>query len=186
MKMNLFQLTSSYRTKLILSVYNKWIKKGDKLIDIGCGTGIVIKQLGEYFSSEIAGCDVKNYLMYKIPFIKIANNHIPIKDHNYNIALLNDVLHHINKEQQEQVIKEAMRVAHKLLIFEFEPTVISKISDIILNKLHYGDLTDPLALRPKEEWEKLFKKMNFKFKAVKLKKPFWYPFSHIAFILTRK
>lgn len=184
--MNLYQYTSGYRTKLIISVYKKWIKRRGKIIDVGCGTGVVAKIIGDYFSAEISGCDVKNYLMYKIPFIKIKDNKFPIKDNFYDSALLNDVLHHINKDNQVEVIKEAARIAKKLFIFEFEPTFIGKLTDIVLNKLHYGDLNDPLALRTKDEWQKLFKNLNFKVESVKLSRPFWYPFSHIAFMLTKK
>lgn len=183
--MNLYQYTSSYRTKLIISVYKEWIKKGERIIDIGCGTGIVAKRIGDFFSAEISGCDVKNYLIHDIPFIKIKNNRLPVKDNFYDSALLNDVLHHINKDNQIEVVKEAARVAKKLFIFEFEPTLIGKFTDVILNKLHYGDLNAPLALRTKDEWQKLFKNLNFKVESVKLPRSFWYPFSHIAFMLKK-
>lgn len=184
--MNLSKITGTYRTKLIISVYQKWIKHGDSILDVGCGTGIVAKMLGDYFSTNITGCDIKNYLIYKIPFIEIGNNKIPVKDKSYDVALLNDVLHHVNKQYQINVLKETARVAKKILIFEFEPTIIGKLADIILNKFHYGDLNTPLSVRTIAEWQNLFKTLGFESKVVKLKKPFWYPFSHIAFMLTKK
>src|SRR5438105_4931767 len=138
--MNIYQVTSSYRTRLIISAYKKWLKPGERIIDIGCGTGVVTKILQEYFSANIIGCDIKNYLIYKIPFLKIKDNKIPSKNKYYDVATLNDVLHHIKKEFQIEVIKEAARVSKMMLIFEFEPTIVGKLADIILNKLHYGDL----------------------------------------------
>lgn len=184
--MNTSQFTSSFRTKLIISVYESWIKKGDSLLDIGCGTGVVAKILGEHFSSKIMGCDIKNYLVYKIPFIKIKDGRIPIKDNNFDVSLLNDVLHHIDRENQASVLKEAARVSKKLLIFEFKPTMVGKLADLILNKFHYGDLHAPLSVRSIRDWQELFESLGFKYKTVKLKKPFWYPFSHIAFLITKK
>lgn len=184
--MNISEITGGYRTKLMLTVYRKWIKQGETILDVGCGTGIVTKILGDYFSDKITGCDVKNYLTCKIPFIKIKDNKIPVKDKSYDIALLNDVLHHVNKEYQIDVLKETARVAKRVLIFEFEPTTIGKLTDVILNKFHYGDLNTPLSVRTINDWQNLFKSLGFNSTAVKLKKSFWYPFSHIAFMVTKK
>lgn len=184
--MNIAKITGSYRTKLMINVYEKWIKHEDNILDVGCGTGIVAKILGDYFSVKITGTDIKNYLIYKIPFIKIVKNKIPVKSKSFDIALLNDVLHHIDKNYQVDMLIESARVAKKLIIFEFEPTIIGKLADITLNKLHYGDLHPPLSLKTSDGWQNLFKRLGFNSEVVKLKKPFWYPFSHIAFMLTKK
>lgn len=183
--MNLSKITGNYRTKLIISVYKKWIKPKDSILDIGCGTGIVTKILGDYFSANITGCDIKNYLIFKIPFLKIKDNKLPVKDTFFDIALLNDVLHHIPKQNQAGIIMEAIRVSKRVIIFEFEPTFVGKLADVILNKFHYGDLSAPLSARPIDEWQDLFRKLSLKTQTTKLKKPFWYPFSHIAFMVTK-
>ncbi|MBI2596884.1 class I SAM-dependent methyltransferase [Candidatus Daviesbacteria bacterium] len=182
--MNTSQLTSVYRTKLIISVYKKWIKKGNSILDIGCGTGVVTKILGDYYPSKVTGADIKNYLIYKVPFIKIENGKIPVKNNSFDFSLLNDVLHHVDKEYQKNVLKEAARVGKKVLLFEFEPTILGKLADVILNKFHYGNLHVPLSMRTKYEWQDLIKSLGFKSKVIVLKKPFWYPFSHMAFIIS--
>lgn len=184
--MNISKFTSGYRTKLIISVYKKWIKSGDNILDVGCGTGVVAKILKDHFSIKVTGCDVKNYLIYQIPFIKINNNKIPVKNNYYDVALLNDVLHHINKDTQPIVLLETARIAKKILVFEFEPTFVGKLTDIILNKFHYGDLKTPLSVRDIKDWQSLFKSLGFKSRAVKLEKPFWYPFPHIAFLVIKE
>lgn len=184
--MNISQFTSTYRTKLILDVYKKWIRAGAKVIDIGCGTGVVGKILQDDLSIKITGADVKNYLIYKIAFVEIKKGRIPAKNKSYEVALLNDVLHHVNREDQVDIIEEANRVAKSILVFEFEPTLIGKATDIILNEFHYGDLNVPLSQRSMNEWQTLFKSMGYQYETVKLKRPFWYPFSHFAFKLVKK
>lgn len=183
--MKIVEITGNYRYKLMISIYKKWINTNDSILDVGCGTGVIIKFLMHDFSVNIVGCDIKNYLIYKIPFLEMKDNKIPTKDSTYDLALLNDVLHHVPKSQQMALLQEVMRVAKKILIFEAEPTVAGKIADIILNTYHYEDLKTPLSFRTMKEWKKIFTSLSLKSKTVKLKKPFWYPFSHIAFMIYR-
>lgn len=183
---NLTQLTSSYRCKLIIRAFNKWLLKNDRVLDVGCGNGIVTKLLMDRLGIRIVGCDVKNYLIYKdIPFIKIKEDKLPFSSKKFNAVLLLDVLHHLQLNQHESLIKESLRVADKVLIFEAQPTIIGKITDVILNKYHYEDLHTPLTFRNDRQWRVLFKKMSLKYQIIALAKPFWYPFSHIAFMVER-
>lgn len=178
---NISKFTSKFRTILIIKAYEKWIKPGEDILDVGCGTGVVTKIIKDHFSSNITGCDIKNYLITDVPFIKIERNKIPIGNGVYDIALLNDVLHHVEKEEQIKLLMETKRVAKRVMIFEFKPTLMAKLADIILNKLHYGSLKAPLSLRTITEWQKLFQELGFKYYTRKVRKPFWYPFSHFAF-----
>lgn len=184
--LKLTELTSIFRTKLMITAYVGWVKKGEKALDIGCGTGVAGKYLMDHLNLEVTGCDVKNYLVCSIPFIKIENNKLPVKNTYYDIAFLNDVLHHVNQTTQISILKEALRVAKKVLIFEAEPTFTAKLVDILLNKYHYDNLNTPLTFRGLNNWKDLFKKLSLKSQSIRLKKPFWYPFSHIAFMVTKK
>lgn len=181
LKVNLTKATSSYRFKLIIQAYKNSLKENHRVLDIGCGNGIISKLLIDYFAIKLTGCDVKNYMIYKIPFKKFDGDKLPFKKNEFNVALLNDVLHHIPFEAQTSLIKEAIRVAKTVLIFDAEPTLLGKISDVVLNKYHYGDLKVPLSFRNIEDWQKLFGRLNLKSTSTKLEKPLWYPFSHIAF-----
>lgn len=180
-KFNLSSITSRYRANLVLSTYKHWFKGNEKVIDVGCGTGVVTHLMKKELGLKIIGCDIKNYLIYDIPFVKIKNNKLPFPNKSYDVILLIDVLHHIDKPKQGSIISESLRVAKNVFIFEFEPTFSGKVADIILNKLHYGDLNTPLTFRGAKEWKQLFKNLSANYDFIKLKKPFWYPFSHIAF-----
>lgn len=184
--MNIFQKTSSYRFRLMTTAYDKWLKENERVLDIGCGRGTITKLLRYHFSLQLQACDIKNYLIYDdIPFKKMVSGKLPKFKHKFDTALLNDVLHHIPKEDQENLIKDALRVAKKVLIFEMKPTLCAKIFDFILNKFHYGTLDTPLSFRSIPEWKSLFKKLNVQSKVKAVKRPFWYPFSHIAFLIQK-
>lgn len=178
---NLSQLTSPYRSRLIIESFKPWIKKGQKLLDIGCGTGISTLMIKESFKVDVTGCDVRNYLAVKVPFYKIPRNgKLPFKQNSFDTAMLNDVLHHTKKHEQLAIIKDSLRISRQVLIFEVEPTILGKVFDVILNKLHYKGLATPLTFRSAEEWRVLFKELGYKYTVNSVNTPFWYPFSHIA------
>lgn len=184
-KFNLSSITSRYRANLVLSTYKRWFKGNEKVIDVGCGTGVVTYLLKQKLGLKIIGCDIKNYLIYDIPFVRIKNDKLPFPNHSYEVILLIDVLHHVDKLKQGHIISESLRVAKNVFIFEFGPTFSGKIADIILNKLHYGDLNVPLTFRDAKEWKQLFKNLSANYDFIKLNKPFWYPFAHIAFRVSK-
>ncbi len=183
---NLTKLTSSYRSKLIIRVFHRWLKDREKILDVGCGNGIVTKLLISQIGIKATGCDIRNYLIYDdIPFVRIKNNKLPFSKKKFDALLLIDVLHHLPFEKQENLIQESLRVANKVLIFEAKPTIAGKLADIILNKYHYGNLKTPLSFRDINNWKILFKKLSLKYRTATLDKPFWYPFSHIAFVIQK-
>jgi SAM-dependent methyltransferase len=179
-------ITASYRAKLITQAFSKWITKGERALDIGCGNGHIASHLRNTFSLHIIGCDVKNYLAVNVPFKLIKNGNLPSSTKKYEVAFLIDVLHHLDYDNQFELINKAMKISKKLLIFEVRPTMMGKLFDIVLNKYHYGDLHVPLAFRDPVSWQYLFKKHGYISTFQPVPKPIWYPFSHIAFLVERK
>lgn len=182
--LNISQFTSPFRSKLIVKYFKPWIKKKQKVLDIGCGTGITTKVVIENFKVVVTGCDVKNYLIFNMPFYSISKKgRLPFRKQEFDLAMLNDVLHHVDKSYQTHIIKEALRIAKRVLIFEAEPTFSAKVFDTILNKLHYSSLDTPLTFRSGSDWQKLFSSMKLKVIIKKVERPLWYPFEHIAMMI---
>lgn len=184
---NLVEITSKIRLKLIVKAYESWLKKNERCLDAGCGDGIISEQLLKHFGIKITGCDILSYLIKDIPFVPMKKkDKLPFADNKFGICMFNDVLHHMSKEDQIKILKEGLRVAKKVLIFEDKPTLIGKAADILANLMHNRNMNVPLTFRNIPEWEKVFKKLNVSYEVITLPKPLLYPFSHIAFLLNKK
>lgn len=184
---NISKFTAPFRSQLIIDAYRPWVNKDGKIVDIGCGNGVTTKKIIENFQVDVTGCDIENYLDVTLSFYLIPKSgRLPFPNQSFDFAMLNDVLHHIDKSYHIKIIKEALRVAKKVLIFEAEPTLRGKIFDLILNKLHYGSLETPLSFRRREEWLELFKKTGLLCTIRSVKRPFWYPFLHMAMMVKER
>lgn len=165
------------RAKLIFQEYQPILKSGQKVLDIGCGDGQVSEYLQKKLKIQLTGTDISDYLKVEIPFEKMPNENIlPFVDNQFEFAMFNDVLHHT--DLKESLLREALRVANKLLIFELEPSLIAQFVDKFFNKLHYPQMPVPLAFLDYQEWSKLITKLGYQFTISKVRKPFWYPLNH--------
>lgn len=183
----LARFTTPYRSKLIINSYKSWIKTGEKVLDIGCGNGISTKTIADNFKVNATCCDVEKNIIVNLPFFRIPKDgKLRFKNRSFDSAMINDVLHHVDKQYQAHIIKEALRVAKKVLIFEVEPTLSGKVFDMILNKLHYKSLQTPLSFRWRKGWIELFKKMGLNYETKSVKTPFWYPFVNISMMVKEK
>ncbi len=179
--------TTPVRARLIANCYRHWAKPKDRVLDIGCGTGVVSDELAHKLKIRVVGCDIDQYLVRRIPFRKMVSiSQLPFKSEEFDSAMLNDVLHHTRYENQLKLIKESLRVAKCLYIFELRPTFVGKILDLFINKIHNPKMAIPYTYRLEKEWEKFFKENGFKYKKRMIISPYFYPFSHIAYRLTKK
>ena len=184
--MRLAHVTSKYRAAIIAAAYYNWLKEGSKVCDIGCGTGVVGKYLSDKLKLQLVGVDIDNYLAEKIQFKKMDSpTRLPFTSKEFKYAMFNDVLHHTKYPDQVSLLKESLRVADEVLIFELKPTLVGKLLDFILNKIHNFQMGVPFTYRTRSDWLKLFKDLNLKYQIEKVETPYWYPFSHIAFKVSK-
>lgn len=108
-------------------------KKGEFLLDIGCGTGIILNELWKKLGENVAFFGIDPSLdMLEIAKKKTANSKINLKqtyadelpfiDNNFDWVISVLTMHHIPNEQKEKVISEIKRV--------LKPNGIVLISDL--------------------------------------------------------
>lgn len=92
------------------------INKTQRIIDIGSGTCHVCNEL-ELRGFDITPIDIKDKsLIGNIHPVVYNGSKIPFSNNSFDVALILTVLHHtIN---QEEIIREAMRVAKRIIIME--------------------------------------------------------------------
>ena len=180
------RFTTGYRSKLILEIYQHWLKGKERVLDVGCGDGIMSSIIGKHFGVQLTGCDIENYLKISIPFsLMQSGSTLPFKKNAFGWVMFNDVFHHMSYKNQSLLLQEALRVGQRVLIFEVEPTLAGGFADFIINKFHNISMPVPLTFRTHEEWIGLFHTLNVSCTYIQPKRPFFYPFSHESFMIRR-
>lgn len=188
----LLKLKQKKRAENIISAYDGWLNKTDKVLDVGCGNCIVTKHI-----QEMIGCDIQGY-----DVIDCGNNtDIPVtigninefNNNSFDVILLNSVLHHTTNEGQKKLLLECSRIAKRILIFEVEKSPISKIIDYLLNLHTYkGKFLSNTMINHKSffEWLQIFNKcygvpgFNYDIEH-RIIKIWYYPWRKFAFKLEK-
>lgn len=103
---------------------------GQKNLEIGCGNGITSLIHKEILGIEPTLCDIvdiRNDQARSLPFSLITGNALPFADHEFDSAYIQYVLHHIPTEDVSSTLREAFRVAKRLVIVE---EVVGEKTDI--------------------------------------------------------
>ena len=181
------EATLKYRGRVIIKGISSFIDERTKVLDIGCGNGVISDQIAKHFKCYMAGTDIWRYLRRDMPFKEILEDKLDFQNNEFDFGLFNDVLHHVSQERQMVLVKEALRVCRKVLIFEVAPTFMAKLVEFPLNWINNIHVANPLAHRDKEDWMRLFKENNIRCEFYQIAKPsFWYPFINYLFHLKNK
>jgi len=178
------EFTVKLRSKYVINAIRPFIIRNDKVLDIGCGNGLISRIIEEQLHCNLVGTDIINYLEKDIKFkLMEAVNKLPFKDKEFDVGLLIDTLHHIPYYHQLGIIKEAMRVCKVVLIFEIKPTWFAKTWDVLINPIHNKDMPIPVAMRDEYSWNNLLFTDKIKPEYYPIKTPFWYPETRYLFKL---
>jgi SAM-dependent methyltransferase len=180
--------TLRLRARHIARSIAPYSSQSSKVLDIGCGNGVVTLELRNFFGFDILGTDVARYLKKDIPFIQMKSaTRLDFEDKQFDVGLINDVLHHIEYDQQLELIQEAARVCKTVLIFEAKPSRLTFFCDKMLNRIHNKEMPIPLTFRHQEEWEKAITANGLACTGKELKKPFvLYPFQNFLLRVANK
>ncbi len=121
--------------------------KPKNLLDVGCGTGLIVSNLREK-GIEALGVDVSRTAIFKVPtkFRKYCFlgdvRKLKFKDKSFDVVSCIDVLEHITKDDLKKAIYECGRVAKRAVYFD-----ITSLEDIFF--IHF----DPTHVTKMFSWE---------------------------------
>ncbi|MDP7724215.1 class I SAM-dependent methyltransferase [Mycobacterium sp. TY814] len=97
-----------------------YVGRGDSVLDVGCGTGLLSSYLREMYGAVPTGIDVKDARQADIPFTEFDGTSIPFSDNSFDHVILSEVLHH--SHDPVRLIAECDRVARRrVIVFEDMP-----------------------------------------------------------------
>jgi len=140
-----------------------FIKKGSKILDLGCGSAIVGNEFKDFFQAEVIGVDIVDRRILNLPFKIYDGRDLPFPEKSFDIVLLNYVLHHC--QDPLALLKEAKRVVRdKIVIFEdlpegFFSNLICKIHDLTFTKF-FQHQNHSLSFKSEKEWEIIFRDLG--------------------------
>jgi len=97
-----------------------YVRAGESVLDVGCGTGYFSRYLEEMYAVKPMGLDVKDFRAAPISFRSFDGTSIPFPDRTFDHVLLSFALHHAHDPMT--LIQECRRVARRTaFVFEELP-----------------------------------------------------------------
>ena len=144
-----------------------YIPRGANVLDIGAGNGLIAEIIAKERDAEITLVDVMDWNLSSLPLRLYDGGRLPFQDDQFDIALLCDVVHHA--ENEEALVKEALRVARKVIIVEeaHEHSGMSIFANVADN-LQYILYGMPLGVHSRngEQWLHFFQNISSKARCV--------------------
>lgn len=114
----------------MLKEMSPYIRKGDVVLDFGCGRGTMSFLIARDLGAKTLGIDVRDGRDYKIPFKKFDGLKIPFPDDSFDVVLASYVLHHT--PDVRKLLGEIKRVCRRNVII-YEDTPVNFFQRIFCN-----------------------------------------------------
>lgn len=149
--------------KKICRECHPFVKKGAKILDIGCGNGVFTKIFQDFFQADIIGIDLQDRRVVDIPFKLVNGESLPFAENQFDVVFMIYLLHHT--DDPIKILKEARRVSRdKIIIYEdLRESFIDHLS-FLFHKVTYRLFFKPYNLivnfRSEKEWEEIFNELG--------------------------
>lgn len=175
------------RSKVVVARVTHYIKKSNKIVDIGSGSGDValLLQTQGYNVTPVDVADFHGPRLIKT--VLYDGKRLPFPDKSFDTAFLLMVLHHT--PDPELVLSEAVRVAKEIILIETSyASAFNKINTVIIDAIANLRLSWFWnSYKTDKEWRKLFAEL--KLKVVKTyrfyDKYMGFPFLHVSYYLKK-
>lgn len=157
---DLVRFLEKVRIKGMLECFEDYFKKGDRILDFGCGLGGVSEKLISD-GYDVVSLDVKDINLIRIEPVIYDGKKIPFKKNSFDVALVLTVLHHT--PDPEKLLKEVGRVANRIIVIEdvYDNLVGKYITFFFDSLFNFEFLGHPRSNKSDKEWKKCFKKLGF-------------------------
>ena len=141
--------------------------KGDKILDLGGGDGLLALEIKERLEKEVILVDIIDYNFTSLPLILYdPEGEIPLDENKADTTILFTVLHH--SSDPKHLLEEATRITKNRLIIieayadEEDITICNSFVDWFYNRvIGDEDINVPLNFLKIKEWEQLLKSHGF-------------------------
>ncbi|HCS78498.1 TPA: SAM-dependent methyltransferase [Patescibacteria group bacterium] len=181
---NIFLEISQKRVDDILRKITPYLRKKDRILDIGSGFGLVSHELLRR-GFTVYPLDIQDRSLFSDVYTHVYDGKkLPFPNNKFDVALLITVLHHVL--QPEVLLKDVTRVAKKIILMEdvyeseFE-RYATYAMDSIVNAEFVGH---PHSNKTDRQWREVFKKLRLKVTDCQSEK-FWGLFTSMIYDLKR-
>lgn len=177
------------RASQIVPRISPFIKKGESILDIGSGTGVISRSLELKKDAKVTMVDVQfNEICQQLPVIIYDGKKLPFDDNQFDNSLLITVLHHA--DNPKKVLEEARRVTKgNIIVMEDVFTdIIGRTVTFIGDCLVNFEIHSPFKNHSKTDWIEIFEKLKLKVLHVEEFKLICvgFPFKLAIFVLTKR